>query len=432
MKRKFYKVLIEWKNKNINTPLMVVGARQIGKTYIIDEFCKNEFEDYIYINLMEKQSITKIFEDDSDFETKVKKIELELNKKIIPEKTIVFIDEIQESEKAISSLKAFCESKLKYRIICAGSLLGVKIRRFKSSFPVGKVQIEFMHPMDFEEFLNALDKQMWVDEIKRCYENLEEISIHDKLIDMYRTYLCIGGMPAAVLEYKNVNEDILLWNKNILKNIILSYLADMNKYTLNNNESIKIEKIYNTIPNSLAKENKKFKYVDIEKGANKRAFESAIDWLEASEMIYKCKCVNKVEQPLKVYSQEDKFKLYLSDVGILISLLEIEFSEIILNENFMFKGAIVENYVAQAFSTNNISLYYWNSGNKAEIDFLLYNKDGIIPVEVKAGDNTQSKSLNVYKEKYSPKYSIRLSTKNFGFTNGIKSIPLYATFCIKY
>lgn len=432
MKRKFYKVLIEWKNKNINTPLMVVGARQIGKTYIIDEFCKNEFEDYIYINLMEKQSITKIFEEDSDFETKVKKIELELNKKIIPEKTIVFIDEIQESEKAISSLKAFCESKLKYRIICAGSLLGVKIRRFKSSFPVGKVQIEFMHPMDFEEFLNALDKQMWVDEIKRCYENLEEISIHDKLIDMYRTYLCIGGMPAAVLEYKNVNEDILLWNKNILKNIILSYLADMNKYTLNNNESIKIEKIYNTIPNSLAKENKKFKYVDIEKGANKRAFESAIDWLEASEMIYKCKCVNKVEQPLKVYSQEDKFKLYLSDVGILISLLEIEFSEIILNENFMFKGAIVENYVAQAFSTNNISLYYWNSGNKAEIDFLLYNKDGIIPVEVKAGDNTQSKSLNVYKEKYSPKYSIRLSTKNFGFTNGIKSIPLYATFCIKY
>ena len=200
MKRKFYKILIEWKNKNINTPLMVVGARQIGKTYIIDEFCKNEFEDYIYINLMEKQSITKIFEEDSDFETKVKKIELELNKKIIPEKTIVFIDEIQESEKAISSLKAFCESKLKYRIICAGSLLGVKIRRFKSSFPVGKVQIEFMHPMDFEEFLNALDKQMWVDEIKRCYENLEEISIHDKLIDMYRTYLCIGGMPAAVLE----------------------------------------------------------------------------------------------------------------------------------------------------------------------------------------------------------------------------------------
>lgn len=430
MKRKFYDVLINWKNRNINTPLMVIGARQIGKTYIINEFCNNEFEDYVYINLMEKQSIVKIFEEDSDFEVKVKKLELELNRKIIPGKTVVFIDEIQESEKAISSLKAFCESNLEYRIICAGSLLGVKIRRFKSSFPVGKVQIEFMHPMDFEEFLIALDKEMWVDEIKKCYENLEEISIHEKLIEMYRTYLCIGGMPSAVLDYKNTNEDILLWNENILHNIVLSYLADMNKYTLTNSESIKIEKVYNTIPSSLAKENKKFKYVDIEKGANKRSFESAIDWLISSEMVYKCKYVNKVEQPLKVYAQDDIFKLYLSDVGILSSLLEIEASEILLNQTFMFKGAIVENYVAQAFVANNISLYYWNSGNKAEVDFLLYNKDGIIPVEVKAGDNTQSKSLNIYKEKYNPKYSIRLSSKNFGFANGIKSIPLYATFCI--
>ncbi len=431
MKRKFYNVLMEWKNKNINTPLMVVGARQIGKTYIINEFCKNEFEDYIYINLMEKQSIVKIFEEESDFETKVRKMELELNKKIIPGKTVVFIDEIQESEKAISALKSFCESNNNYIIVCAGSLLGVKIRRFNSAFPVGKVQIEYMYPMDFEEFLIALDKQMWVDEIKRCYENLEEISIHDKLIDMYRAYLCIGGMPAAVLNYKNANEDILLWDRNILKNIIVSYLADMNRYTLNNSESVKIEKVYNAIPISLAKENKKFKYTDIEQGANKRGFESAIDWLESSEMIYKCKYVNKVEVPLKVYAQEDTFKLYLSDVGILTSLLDLGFSEILLNENFMFKGAIVENYVAQAFISNNINLYYWNSGNKAEVDFLLYNKDGIIPVEVKAGNNTQSKSLNIYKEKYNPKYSIRISTKNFGFSNNIKSIPLYATFCIK-
>lgn len=431
MKRKFYNILMNWKNKNINTPLMVVGSRQIGKTYLINKFCQNEFEDYIYINLMEKPSIVKIFEENSNFENKVRKLELELNRKIIPEKTIVFIDEIQESENAISSLKAFCESNLHYRIICAGSLLGVKIRRFKSSFPVGKVQIEFMHPMDFEEFLDALDKHMWVEEIKKCYDNLEEISIHDKLLDMYRSYLCIGGMPAAVLEYKNVNEDILLWNKNILNNIVISYLADMNKYTLNNSESIKIEKVYNTIPSSLAKENKKFKYVDIEKGANKRSFESAIDWLESSEMIYKCKYVNKIEPPLKAYAQEDIFKLYLSDVGILTSLLEIEFSEILLNETFMFKGAIVENYVAQAFRANNISLYYWNSGNKAEIDFLLYNKDGIIPIEVKSGDNTQSKSLKIYKEKYNPKYAIRISTKNFGYVNGIKSIPVYAVFCIE-
>ena len=260
MKRKFYNVLLDWKNNNIKTPLMVVGARQIGKTYIIDEFCKNEFKEYIYINLMERQSVVNIFEEKSDFETKVKKLELELNKKIEGESTVIFFDEVQESETLISSLKAFCESQKKYKIICAGSLLGVKIHRFHASFPVGKVRIEFMYPMDFEEFLLALGKEMWVDEIKRCYNNLEEISIHDKLLELYRTYLCIGGMPEAIKDYIKVKEEILLTNKKIVKNVIISYLADMNRYTLNNTESIKIEKVYKAIPATLAKENRKFQY----------------------------------------------------------------------------------------------------------------------------------------------------------------------------
>lgn len=431
MKRKFYEVLKNWKENSITTPLMVVGARQIGKTYIINEFCKNEFEDYIYINFMEKPSIVKIFEENINFEMKIKRIELELNKRINPEKTIIFFDEIQESEMAIASLKLFCESDLPYKIICAGSLLGVKIHRFHASFPVGKVRIEFMYPMDFEEFLLALEKQMWIDEIKRCYVNLEEISIHEKLMDLYRAYLCIGGMPESIKEYVAVNEEILLWNNKIVKNINLSYLADMNKYTTSNTESIKIEKVYKTIPSVLAKENKKFKYIDIESNANKRGYESTIDWLKASNMIYQCFLVNKIEPPLKAYEQADCFKLYLNDVGLLTSLLEIEFSDILLDNNFMFKGAIAENYVAQAFSTNGLSLYYWKSKNQSEIDFLLYNKDGIIPVEVKASDNTKAKSLNIYMEKYCPKYGIKLSTKNFGYTNNIKSIPLYAAFLIK-
>ena len=222
-----------------------------------------------------------------------------------------------------------------------------------------------MRPMDFEEFLIALGKEMWVEEIKRCYNELEEISIHEKLLDYYRTYLCIGGMPQAVKDYKEKNEEILLFNKSILNTIIMSYLADMNKYTLNNSEYIKIEKVYKSIPASLAKENRKFKYADIEKGANKRGYESSIDWLKSSKLIYKCNLVNKIEPPLKAYEQDDYFKLYLSDVGLLTSLLEIDFSEILLNNEFMFKGVIAENYVAQALKTNNKSLYYWNSGNKA-------------------------------------------------------------------
>ena len=431
MKRKFYNVLLDWKNNNVETPLMVVGARQIGKTYIIDEFCKNEFKEYIYINLMERQSVVNIFEEKSDFETKVKKLELELNKKIDGEGTVIFFDEVQESEMLISSLKAFCESHKKYKIICAGSLLGVKIHRFHASFPVGKVRIEFMYPMDFEEFLLALGKEMWIDEIKRCYNNLEEISIHDKLLELYRTYLCIGGMPEAIKDYIGVKEEILLTNKKIVKNVIISYLADMNRYTLNNTESIKIEKVYKAIPTTLAKENRKFQYKNIEKGAKKRDYESAIDWLKASNLVYQCTLVNKIQPPLKAFEQIDYFKLYLSDVGLLTSLLEISFSDILLDTEYMFKGTIAENYIAQTFRTNDISLHYWKSNNMAEVDFLLYGEDGIIPVEVKANNNTKSKSLKMYMEKYNPKYAIRISTKNFGYTNNIKSIPLYAAFLIK-
>ena len=430
MERKFYKVLLNWKNAGMEKPLMVVGARQIGKTYIIGEFCRNEFKDYIYINLLEKTSIKNIFEEESDFETKVRKLELELNRKITSE-AIVFFDEVQESEGLISALKAFCESERKYNIVCAGSILGVKIKRFKSSFPVGKVKIEYMYPMDFEEFLIALGKEMWVDEIKRCYKNLEEISIHEKLLELYRVYLCIGGMPEAVENYIKVNEEILLWDKSIVQDIKTSYLADMSKHTESNAESVKIEKVYNTIPNILAKENKKFKYSEIEKGANQRNFESAIDWLISANLVYQCSLVNKIEPPLKAFKEEGYFKLYLSDVGLLTSALEINFPDILLDKIFMLKGAIAENYVAQAFRTNGISLYYWKSRNMAEIDFVLYNDDGIIPVEVKANNNTKSKSLKIYVEKYNPKYSIRLSTENFGFNNKIKSIPLYAAFLIK-
>ena len=226
MKRKFYNILIKWKENNMEKPLMVVGARQIGKTYIIEEFCKNEFKDYIYVNLLKDKSIKNIFEEEIDFELKVKKFELEINKKIT-EKTIIFFDEIQESEQLICDLKAFCESEKKYNIVCAGSLLGVKIKRFHSSFPVGKVKIEYMYPMDFEEFLVALGKEMWVEEIKRCFKNLEEISIHEKLLELYRIYLCIGGMPEAIKNYIEEKEEILLFDKSIAPNLIMQYLLKL-------------------------------------------------------------------------------------------------------------------------------------------------------------------------------------------------------------
>lgn len=431
MKRKIYNELIKWKKEDINTPLMVVGARQIGKTYTIDEFCKNEFTNYIYINLLNNKEIIEIFKENINTEEKIKKIELSLGHTIDYENTIIFFDEIQESEELISALKFFCESKVSYKIICAGSLLGVKINRFHSSFPVGKVRIINMYPMNFEEFLWAMDYEIAIPEIKRCYQENVKMSdsIHEKLLNYYRMFLCVGGMPRMVLSLKETQK-ILEVDKSIASNIYKEYLMDMNKYVTNVTEGIKNETIYNSIPSQLANLSNKFQYGKINNNARKRDYETSLDWLISSKMVLRSNLVKKVEIPLKAYINDDYFKLYLSDIGLLVSILEIRYNDIMLNKEFMYKGVLAENYVATELIHNYETLYYWQSENRAEIDFLINAKDGIIPIEVKANTNNNSKSLNLYMEKYKPSFAIRISSKNFGFENNIKSVPLYATFCI--
>lgn len=431
MKRKIYNELIKWKKEDINTPLMVVGARQIGKTYTIDEFCKNEFTNYIYINLLNNKEIIEIFKENINTEEKIKKMELSLGHTIDYENTIIFFDEIQESEELISALKFFCESKVSYKIICAGSLLGVKINRFHSSFPVGKVRIINMYPMNFEEFLWAMDYEIAIPEIKRCYQENVKMSdsIHEKLLNYYRMFLCVGGMPRMVLSLKETQK-ILEVDKSIASNIYKEYLMDMNKYVTNVTEGNKNETIYNSIPSQLANLSNKFQYGKINNNARKRDYETSLDWLISSKMVLRSNLVKKVEIPLKAYIDDDYFKLYLSDIGLLVSILEIRYNDIMLNKEFMYKGVLAENYVATELIHNYETLYYWQSGNRAEIDFLINAKDGIIPIEVKANTNNNSKSLNLYMEKYKPSFAIRISSKNFGFENNIKSVPLYATFCI--
>lgn len=432
MKRKFWKELLNWKEREETTPLMVVGARQIGKTYIIEKFCKENFSDYIYINLMDNEGIIEIFNENIDTKEKVKKMELYLNH-IITEDTIIFFDEIQESEKLISALKYFCEAEFPYKIICAGSLLGVKLKRFQSSFPVGKVIIKYMTPMTFEEFLNAIGYEKIIPEIEKCYQNNIKMSppIHEKLLEYYRIFLCTGGMPVAVQNIIKNELQILKFDKDLVTSIIDAYFADMKKYTLNYYETVKIEKIYKNIPSQLAKENKKFQFAKIEPNARRRDYESSLDWLIASQLVVPCYFVNRFETPLKGFMEEEKFKLYLSDTGLLTELLEIPKNKILLNEDFQYKGVITENYVANELNANGYSLYYWTENQVAEIDFLLDTLDGIVPIEVKVNENKKSRSLNYYIEKNKPKLAIRISANNFGMTNQIKSVPLYATFCIK-
>ncbi len=433
MKRLFEDTLMKWKNNDMKKPLMVIGARQTGKTYTIEKFISENFEEHLSFNIEKEERIRDIFEKSIDAEVIIKELELYIGKNIDLDKTVIFFDEIQESERLITSLKYFCESKLPFKIICAGSLLGVKLKRLKSSFPVGKVTIEYMYPLNFEEFLLATGKEMLRDKIKECYKTMTPLPdfAHEDALKLYRLYLCVGGMPEAVDNFVNNGLDIFKFDFKILSNIRESYVADMKKYVDNKSESVKIEKVYYSIPEQLAKENKNFQYSILEKNARGRKYRNPIEWLMASKLVLIANNVKRVEIPLKVFADENTFKLYLSDVGLLLNLSEIKYNEVLMDEDFIFKGVITENYVAQELIRQFPSLYYWTSDRDAEVDFLIHTNDGIIPIEVKSGINNKSKSLNVYIEYNKPKYAIRLSTRNFGFENNIKSIPLYATFCIK-
>mgnify|MGYP004657394955 FL=1 len=430
-----YKKLLEWKNSNLKKPLMLLGARQVGKTYIIEEFCKNEFSNYITINLFERTDIVNLYEENINSSEKYMKLKLLINIDIEREDTCLFIDEIQESEKLISELKYFCEQHNNVRIICAGSLLGVKLKRTRFSFPVGKVEMLNMYPMDFEEFLIASGNEKLIEEIKNCFDkNIQMIEpLHHKILELYKTYLISGGMPESVKNMIDVNLDVSKYHSNILKNIISSYFKDMDKYVLNNAEALKIERTYRSIPTQLSNLSNKFQFSKIDKDAKAREYESVLDWLEASNLVNKSYQVSLPEIPLRGFVKEGYFKLFLNDVGILNSILEMSYADIMLDNVSLYKGVICENYVANQLLCNGFSLYYWQSKATSEVDFLIYTRDGVIPVEVKAGDSVKSRSLDVYREKFNPKYSIRISSRNFGYNavKRIKSVPLYAVFCIE-
>ena len=414
MQRLFENKLLDWKKSGMNKPLMVVGTRQIGKTYIIEKFAKENFEEYLYFNLEKNIDVRKIFEKNIDDTKIIEELELYLGKKINIEKTIFFFDEVQVSENFIVSLKYFNESEKPYKIVCAGSLLGVKINRFKSSFPVGKIRMEYMYPMNFEEFLIATGKEMLRDKIKECYETMSPMSefAHEQAITLYKQYLCVGGMPEAVNNFVENDLDILKFDSHIISDIKDMYIADMQKYVKSSLETVKIEKVYKSIPSQLAKDKKNFQYNFIEETGRKRKYESSIDWLVASKMILINYNSKRMEIPLKVYIDENNFKLYLSDVGILTNMSEIRFPDIMLDKTFIYKGAITENYIAQELAFKGESLYYWTSKRNAEIDFILYSEqDGIIPIEVKSGNNVRSISLNMYIKEYKPKYAIRFDSK---------------------
>jgi predicted AAA+ superfamily ATPase len=432
IRRKIENTLLQWKETRNSLPLMLIGARQTGKTFIINEFCDKNYEHKIEINFSQNNVFKSFFDSSLSPLDIIENIELFFHTTINPENTVIFLDEIQECEKAIASLKFFSESKIRYNIISAGSLLGVKINRIKTAFPVGKVQIEYMYPIDFEEFLWAIDEKMLSDKIRHNFaENKAFIqAIHEKALTLYKNFLFIGGMPAVVSNYVDNGKEINAISAKIKDDIITGYMADMAKYAENIN-SLKILKVYHSVKEQLAQEQKKFRYKLVEEKANKQKFETAIEWLIQAGLVLLCPLVSNPVRPLKSDKNDKIFKLYLSDVGLLVHLAGIKPFDIFQNKDFKYIGALTENFVAQTFVSKNEKLHYWTSGNEAEIDFLLSQETGIVPCEIKAADNVKSKSLSVYVSKYKPLYSIRISAKNFGFENGIKSVPLYAVHCIE-
>lgn len=430
MNREIINNLIKWKYLKNRKPLIIHGARQVGKTYIVKEFGKKYYENLIYVNFETNKELSSQIDESIDAKFIINKLELFYGEKIIPGKTLIFFDEIQANERALTSLKYFYEDAPEYHIIAAGSLLGIAINRENYSFPVGKVQIINMYPLSFKEFLIALGREDLIEEIKKHFDNDNKIDndIHELCLQLYRTYLIIGGMPEVVQIY--LEEKKIISTLDIQAMILDSYVRDMTKYA-DNSESNKIISAFDSIPVQLAKDNQKFQYKIISKGATSSLFGPAILWLKNSRIVNQ---VFKVSPkiPLEMYKDLSSFKLYMSDVGLFVNKAKYPLYQIDLKTQptMISMGPLTENYVANELKINEYDLYYWESKGLAEIDFIIQKQTDIIPIEVKSSIHTKSRSLDIYVRENKPKYAIRISEKNFGFENNIKSVPLYAVFCI--
>lgn len=430
MKREIINNLIEWKDSKKRKPLIVHGARQVGKTYIIKEFGKKYYDNMIYVNFETNKELSSQINDSIDVKFIINKLELFYGEKILPKKTLIFFDEIQENERVLTSLKYFCEEAPEYHVIAAGSLLGVAINRENYSFPVGKVKIINMYPLSFKEFLIAIGRENLVYEIKKHFENNERMDkdLHEFCLKLYRIYLVVGGMPESVQTY--LDEQKIISTLDIQAMILESYVRDMTKYA-NNSESNRIISAFDSIPVQLAKENKKFQYKVISKGATSSLFGPAILWLKNSGIVNQVFRVTP-NIPLEMHKDLSVFKLYMSDVGLFVNKARYPLYQLDLSVQppMISMGPLTENYVANELKVNGYDLYYWESEGKAELDFVIQKDIDIVPIEVKSSIHIKSRSLDLYINKYNPKYAIRISEKNFGFENNIKSVPLYAVFCI--
>ncbi len=425
MKRKLYDKLSDWKKSPYRKPLIIKGARQVGKTYLAEEFGKNEYEDMVVLNCDKDKRIAGIFQGGFQTEKIISDIEILTGKKIIPGKTLLFIDEAGDVPETISSLKYFCEDAPEYHIILAGSLLGLAIHK-GCSFPVGKVDELDLYPLSFEEFLLESRGKSAVDKLRNG--GLEELSsLRSVFEEELRRYYFTGGMPEVVHGFLNGRDYKEL--RDIQKRILADYSLDISKHA---DSSIlgRIHQVWNSIPQQLARSNRKFIYGDIQKGARAKDFELAIEWLTDAGMVYKIPRVRKAGIPLKFYEDFSAFKLFMLDHGLMGAMTDAPINEILLRNNVFeeYRGTFTEQYVLEQLKAElNKEIFYFDSENsKLELDFLLQNENVIVPVEVKAEENLRSKSLRQFYENLPSSRPVRLSMSDYRKQDWMTNLPLYA------
>lgn len=431
MYRKISQKLLAWKESPFRKPLLLQGARQVGKTFSVLEFGRNNYENVAYFNFETNTQLNATFEENIEPRYLLPILSHIAGTSIIKEKTLIIFDEVQLCERALTSLKYFCEQAPEYHIIALGSLLGVAVNRKTYSFPVGKVDMLTMYPMDMEEFLLALDESYLLEKIKACFidKTAMPAALHQSALELYRQYLVVGGMPEAVMIFSKTKDYVFV--RHIQDTILASYLNDMSKYNTEN-EIKKTRLTYDNITVQLSKKNTRFQYKLIKSGARAAEFENAIEWLILSGIVDQVYKVEQIKKPLANYRDIDAFKIYLSDVGLLCAKKDIIANDILymVDELNDFKGGMTENYVHNQLKINDYTTYYWESDRGAEIDFIIQREGKLIPIEVKAADNTRGKSLKLYMDRFEPAYAIKLSTKNFAQEDNKLIIPLYAAFCI--
>lgn len=436
MQRDFINNLIEWKESKRRKPLLLTGVRQCGKTYLLKEFGSKYFDDFCYINFESAGKYSAIFEYDFDVKRILREIELAENVKITAGKTLLIFDEIQECPKAITSLKYFCENLPELHLVCAGSLLGVALKKENISFPVGKVNRMQLYPMSFKEYLQAVGEEKYIELFKNWDINREIPELYTVPLERHlKNYYIVGGMPEAVKEFAESGdyEEVA----KIQDEILSDYADDFSKHAPVS-EIEKIRMIWDSIPNQLAKENNKFVFSHVKEGKRAHELEAALQWLKNAGLVHLVELVSNAEVPLSSNADATYFKVYMADSGLLCRRLGLSYKNI-LEENTAlstFKGAITENYVLQELIVQNKTPYFWRSGNTAELDFLYENDGEIFPVEVKAATNTQAKSFKQFSKKYQNKKGFKLSLKNIAEndcegTNAV-SLPLYLVWNIDF